>query len=172
MTPPTLTTKRLVMRAPTDGDRAAYHAFYAVTDLAVGHYRGGRSEAEVDAILRRDMDHWVRNGFGIWLLRTHGADAVLGGVGLDHTDGWPGHEVTWWLMPDTRGHGYATEAAQAAIDWAYEQKHWPKVQTFFRDENTASRRVAERLGGTFDRRLRFPDGVERDIYVFPQRVTA
>jgi RimJ/RimL family protein N-acetyltransferase len=172
MTPPVLTTDRLTMHAPTAGDRAAYHAFYTTTDLTIGRYRGRRTDAEVDAILRRDMEHWAAKGYGMWLLRKHGDETVLGGTGLDFSDDWKMHEVTWWLMPAARGHGYATETARAVVDWAYAQGLWPQVETFFRDENIASRRVAERLGGIFDRRLCFPDGVMRDVYALPAQVTA
>jgi len=172
MTPPVLTTARLTLRAPTACDRAAYHAFYFSTELTVGHYRGGRSDAEVDAILSREITHWATNGFGMWLLRKHSDDTVLGGTGLEFADDWQMHEVTWWLMPEARGHGYATEAARVVVDWAYEHALWPQVETFFRDENVASRRVAERLGGTFDRRECFPDGVTRDVYALPAQVTA
>ena len=172
MSAPVLTTKRLEMRAPTADDTAAYRAFYAASDLTVGQYRGGRTDAEVDQILRNDVDHWARHGFGMWLLRAHGDETVLGGAGLDFADDWQMHEVTWWLMPDARGEGFATEAARAAINWAYAEDLWPQVETYFRDENVASRRLAERLGGTFDRRMRFPDGIMRDIYVLPPEVPA
>lgn len=116
---PQLTTERLILRAPCAADLDAYRAFYAVSDVTVGGYRGGRSDADVAAILDRDIAHWAAKGFGMFTLRRISDGAFLGGTGLSHPDGWPSHELTWWQMPEARGHGYATEASRAVIDWAY-----------------------------------------------------
>lgn len=165
---PRLTTKRLVLRAPRPTDLPAYAAFYAVTDLKVGGYRSGRSEAEVVAILERDIAHWQQMGFGMFLMRLKGSDRVMGGTGLNHPKGWPSHELTWWLMPRARGKGYASEASRAVISWAYESLGWDNVETHMRDENRAAHALAQRLGGTVTRRDTFPDGVTRDVYSLPQ----
>ncbi|MEJ6393668.1 GNAT family N-acetyltransferase [Gymnodinialimonas sp. 2305UL16-5] len=166
---PTLETERLTLRAPGAQDLVSYEAFYAVSDVTVGGYRGGRSAQEVAEILAQDIAHWADKGFGMFLLRRKGEEAVLGGAGLVHPDNWPSHELTWWLMPEARGAGYATEASRAVIDWAYRVLGWLRVETHMRDENTAARAIAQRLGGTIDRRETFPDGVTRDVYVLPKQ---
>ena len=140
-----------------------------MSDVTVGSYRGGRSEAEVAARLERDISHWAVKGFGMWMLRMKGAPDVLGGAGLSHPDDWPSHELTWWLMPKARGTGIATEATRRIIDWAYDTLGWPVVETHMRDENAPARRLAERLGGKIIRRDRFPDGVARDVFALPNR---
>lgn len=165
---PIISTPRLTLRAPTPDDLGAYRAFYAVSDLTVGGYRGGRSDDEVAAILRANIDHWGTKGFGIWLLRRSGETGVIGGCGLAHPDDWPRHELTWWLMPDARGRGYATEASRAVIDWAYDKLGWPSVETHMRDENLPARRLAERLGGRKISRDTFPDGITRDVFELPK----
>ena len=43
---PVLSTERLDMRPPEDADLGAYRAFYAVSDVKVGGYRGGRTDEE------------------------------------------------------------------------------------------------------------------------------
>lgn len=169
---PQLTTERLILRAPCAADLDAYRAFYAVSDVTVGGYRGGRSDADVAAILDRDIAHWAAKGFGMFTLRRISDGAFLGGTGLSHPDGWPSHELTWWQMPEARGHGYATEASRAVIDWAYGTLGWSQVETHMRDENAAAHALAKRLGGVMDRREVFPDGITRDVYVLPQKVAA
>lgn len=166
---PTLTTKRLKLRPPTASDLDFYTAFNAVSDTRVGSYRGGKSPAEVQAVLTRDIAHWAK-GFGMWLLEL-GDGTVVGGAGLAHPDDWPSHELTWWLMPDQRGRGYASEASRAVIEFGYETLGWPQVETHMRDENLAARRLAERLGGTVVRRDLFPDGVTRDVFALPRQQT-
>lgn len=163
-----LDTRRLTLRVPEADDLAAYRAFYAVSDVTVGSYRGGRTEAEIAALHGRDMTHWADKGFGMFLLRRHGDGAVLGGAGLSHPDDWPSHELTWWLMPAARGLGYATEASRAVIGWAYDTLGWARVETHMRDENAPARRLAQRLGGIVDRRETFPDGVTRDVFLLPR----
>ena len=165
---PQLDTDRLTLRTPTAADLPAYEAFYtAAGDVTEGHYRGGRSSAEVADILAADIAHWKTNGFGIWLLRLTGSDNVLGGAGLARETGWPA-ELTWWLMPAARGQGYATEASRTIIAYAYDVLRWEQVQTFMRDWNIASHRLAQRLGGVKVARDVFPDGVTRDIYTLPR----
>ncbi|MFK7940239.1 MAG: GNAT family N-acetyltransferase [Roseovarius sp.] len=169
---PQLTTDRLTLRAPVAADMQAYQAFYAATDMTVGTYRGGRSTAEIADIHAADMAHWQNKGFGIWLLRRREQDTVLGGAGLVVEEDWDTDELTWWLMPQARGHGYATEASRAIIAYAYDTLGWSRVQTFMRDENIRSHKMAQRLGGTVTLRDVFPDGVTRDVYVLPREVSA
>jgi len=163
---PTLTTKRLTLRPPTASDLDVYTAFNAVSDTSVGAYRGGKTPAEVLAVLTGDIAHWSK-GFGMWLLAL-GDGTVVGGAGLVHPDDWPSHELTWWLMPDQRRHGYATEASRAVIEFGYDTLGWPQVETHMRDENLPARHLAERLGGTVARRDMFPDGVARDVFALPR----
>ena len=173
---PRLTTERLTLRAPKEGDRALYAAFYASSDLTVGSYRGGRSADEIVAILNRDRAHWQRHGYGMFLLEDRATGSVLGGAGLVHPEGLPGHELTWWLLPHARGKGFALEASLAVVDWAHDGLGWTRVETFMRDENTPARRLATRIvatrGGRQDRRETFPDSVTRDVFVLSERVAA
>jgi len=167
---PRLTTKRLTLDPPTQADLGTYQAFYAASDTKVGAYRGGRTDAKIRAILQHDVAHW-RKGFGIWMLRLTDGQTI-GGTGLTHADDWNTHELTWWLLPDHRGHGYAFEASRAVITFAYKTLGWPQVETFMRDANIPARRLAERLGGTVTRRDIFPDGVARNVYALPRTAKA
>lgn len=165
---PVLDTLRLTLAPPRPGHYATYRAFYDASDLTVGTYRGGRVDNEVRAILERDIDHWNAKGFGIWMIRLRGSETAVGGTGLSHHDNWPSHELTWWLLPEARGAGYATEASRAVIGWAYDVLGWSVVETHMRDENAPARRMAHRLGGRIARRDTFPDGVARDVFALPR----
>lgn len=167
---PALDTARLTLRAPGPDDFAAYRAFYDLSDVTAGSYRGGRTDDEVRAILQAHIDHWPARGFGMWLLRTRDTGRFVGGAGISHPADWPSHELTWWLMPEARGTGYASEASRAVIGWACDTLGWPLVETHMRDENIPARRLAERLGGQVIRRETFPDGVTRDVFALPRGV--
>lgn len=64
--------------------------------------------------------------------------------GTDHGE----HELGWHLHPDSWGHGYATEAAQAMLDHVFAAGLSDVWVGMFVD-NLASRAVAERLGLPF-----------------------
>ena len=166
MSAPTLHTDRFDLSCPRATDAGAYHAFYAETDLKVGKYRAGLSHAEVDAVLEEDIAQWDRKGFGMFLIRPKAKADVFGGAGIRHANNWPSHELTWWVMPANRRQGIAKEASLAVLNWAFSILGWTTVETHFRDENAPARQLTEKLGGTFNRRETFPDGVARDVYAF------
>ena len=62
----------------------------------------------------------------------------------------------WGLHPDARGKGYATEAAAASIDYAFDVLQWTTVIHLVHPDNIRSRRVAERLGATLQGRTNMP----------------
>ncbi|MEM8752317.1 MAG: GNAT family N-acetyltransferase [Pseudomonadota bacterium] len=163
---PTLDTDRLTLTAPTTDDLSAYVAFYGRDERTLS-YPGGLTPEEAAAVLDADIDAWRTKGFGIWLIRRRGEDEVVGAAGLAHEDGWPCAELTWWLFPEARGAGYAAEASRAVVAFAYDALGWDRVETYMRDENGPARRLAERLGGKVDRRIAFPDGHDRDVYLIP-----
>ncbi|MEM1298016.1 MAG: GNAT family N-acetyltransferase [Pseudomonadota bacterium] len=167
MTPPILDTDRLRLEPPEARHLAAYQAFYAIPSDQKGSYRAPRPAEEVEGMLTRDIAEWDRNGFGMFLLHRKDTGAFVGGTGLAHPADWPRHELTWWLMPEARGTGFATEASRAVIAWAYDTLGWSVVETHMRDENGPARRLAERLGGTRIARETFPDGVTRDVFALP-----
>ena len=167
MTPPTLETQRLRLEPPSESHLDHYLAFYAIPNDLAGSYRSPRPRAEVGGLLARDIAEWQRNGFGMFLLHRLDTGAFVGGAGLAHPDDWPRHELTWWLMPEARGTGFATEASRAVLTWAYDTLGWPVVETHMRDENLPARRLAERLGGQKIIRQTFPDGVTRDVFSLP-----
>lgn len=70
----------------------------------------------------------------------------LGRVGPWNPEGWPEPEIGWTLHPDSHGHGYATEAAQASVDYAFDTLGWKRTIHIIVDGNEASMRVAERVG--------------------------
>lgn len=161
---PVLTTDRLTLRAPIAEDLDAYVRFFA--DAEASHFYGGplrRDQAY--GVLCRDIGHWALKGFGKFAITRDGA--TLGGCGIVHPEGWPGHELTWWLLPEARGTGIAQEASRAVLAWARDRLGRDVVETHFRDGNTAARRLTETLGGKKLRRETFPDGIARDIYAIP-----
>jgi RimJ/RimL family protein N-acetyltransferase len=94
----------------------------------------------------RAMDELVERGIGARVLRPLDGSAPLGYVAVVvGRASFDEPELAWELLPDARGQGYATEAAAVLRDAALasgRQRLWATI----RPDNTASRRVAEKLG--------------------------
>jgi ribosomal-protein-alanine N-acetyltransferase len=60
-------------------------------------------------------------------------------------------EIGWMLTPSAWGHGYATEAARAIRDEAFERLELESIIAMHHPENAASRRIMEKLGMEFER---------------------
>ncbi|WCR11673.1 GNAT family N-acetyltransferase [Paracoccus stylophorae] len=161
---PLLRTARLTLRLPDARDLDAYAAFFA--DAQASHFYGGPLRRDqAFGVLCRDIGHWSLRGYGKFAVTRNGA--TIGGCGIVHPDGWPGRELTWWLLPDARGQGLAREASVAVLAWARDALASAEVETHFRDDNDAALRLTRSLGGRRLRRAVFPDGVARDIHAIP-----
>lgn len=163
---PELETERLRLVVPTEAHVDHYNRFFTDAE-ASSRYGGPLTEGQAWTRLAHDRGVWHLRGFGVWVIEHRARGAALGGCGFWQGPGWP-RELTWWLLPDARGAGIASEASQAAIAHAYEEFAWPTVQTYMTDENEPARALARRLGGRDVGRHEFPDGETRTIYTLPR----
>jgi RimJ/RimL family protein N-acetyltransferase len=145
---PTLHTARLVLRGWRPEDFPPYAAMLADDETARFITAQGRGLSEADAW--NDMvwliGHWQMLGYGMFVVEERATGAFLGRVGPLRPPSWPEFEIAWSLAPGARGKGYAVEAAQAAIDWSFETLGLERIVSIIDPRNSASRRVAERLG--------------------------
>lgn len=148
LTIPTLTTDRLILRAPKLADAPAHAAFYASERAG---FVGGPLTAEQSwRTLALELGHWALRGFGRWILTRKDDDTAIGVIGLWYPKGFPEHELGWDLFEGATGKGFATEAALAARTYAYDTLGWTTVTSMINPANAASAAVATRLGATFD----------------------
>ncbi|MFC4450310.1 GNAT family N-acetyltransferase [Halorussus aquaticus] len=107
------------------------------------------------------------NGDASFVACERGGDPV-GQVSLFRTEHDHG-EISYWLLPEARGEGYATEAVSLLLDHAFDTSGRHRVYARVVDFNEASRAVVERLGFTEEGRLRehvFLDGAYRDVVLY------
>ena len=74
-------------------------------------------------------------------------------------------DIGWIIHPDYQGRGYATEAAQVALEYAFMERNLRRVTSACDGRNTASLRLMERLGMRCEGRLmqsRFTGGAWHD----------
>lgn len=157
-------TERLHLRPWTRdaGDREAFVRLCADAQVMRWVAEGRPwSAAEATDALDRLVAHWEERGFGLWAAVPHGAAGPVGFVGLA-VPGYlptvlPAVEVGWRLERAWWGRGLATEGARAALAWAFGPLGLDGVISIIRPENTASVRVAEKLGMGVDRVLPHPE---------------
>ena len=87
--------------------------------------------------------------YGSWAVVVRDSGVVAGTVALVPVDGAGGPdadvEVAWHLHPDSRGRGYATEAARAAFDRGHDAGI-AEILALTDPANTPSQAVCRRLG--------------------------
>ena len=88
---------------------------------------------------------------------------LIGRAGLLNLPGWPDVEVCWALSPQFWGQGYATEAAEASIRWAFAEAGLGRLVSLIDPDNRASAAVALRVGETLRERITF-NGKPTDVY--------
>jgi RimJ/RimL family protein N-acetyltransferase len=136
------------MREWREEDLDAFAAFYA--DAEVMRFLSGETMARNDAwrAISSSAGHWVLRGYGTWVVERKTDGAVVGRVGLINPEGWPGLEVGWTLGRPYWGHGYATEAAKAAMNYGFLTQGVDRLLSLIDPENKPSQAVARRLGET------------------------
>lgn len=144
---PTLETERLILRPPQRSD------FDGVAELLgdeeAARYIGGHMPRA--AAWRKFLQMpgaWAIQGFAMFSVIDKTSGEWLGQAGPWQPEGWPGTEVGWSFKRASWGHGYAHEAAVAAIDWAFDHLQWSEVIHSIDPDNHASQALAERLGST------------------------
>ncbi len=149
---PTVTTDRLRLRAFRAGDLDAYSTMQANPEVMRYMVMGRTStRVEVWRTMATSLGQWALRGYGMWACEKSEDGAFIGSVGIFQPLDWPEPEIAYSLDQPFWGHGFATEAARAARDWFFEHFPLPRVGSFIRPDNHASKRVVERLGAVCER---------------------
>jgi len=129
----------------------------------VRKYLGGAwtEEEAITGSFRRMLAS--QEGASFWIIREKQTNAFIGLISLDmHHDG-VSTEVSYELLPEWWGSGYAAETVTAVIDYAFRELGLPEVIAETQAANKASCRLLERIGMSFrDTVQRF--GEQQAIY--------
>jgi RimJ/RimL family protein N-acetyltransferase len=154
-------TDRLCLRTPTSLDATALYDLFTDPEVMQGLGMPPISAPrEAHAMTDDGIGSWRTDGLGPFILETAAPEGqVVGQAGLMIFDtrnwmrsSWAdarSHaqpELGWALIRRHWGHGYATEAAAAIRDWAYEARSIDRLVSLISPDNVRSQRVAERLG--------------------------
>ncbi len=152
---PILSSARLVLRGWRASDRAPFAALNA-DPRVVRHLGPPLARDASDALALSIEAHFAARGFGLWAVEAPGVAEFIGFVGLSvprfEAHFTPCTEIGWRLAAAHWGHGYATEAARAALAFGFAQLAIAEIVSFTTRANASSRAVMERLGMSHDAR--------------------
>jgi RimJ/RimL family protein N-acetyltransferase len=107
-----------------------------------------RRESAAD--LQKMIDNWEGLGYGLFAAEVRKTGVLIGWAGLavPHflPEVLPAVEIGWRLDRGFWGHGYATEAATAAMRFGFLDRGLDRLISIRQVENVRSARVMEKLG--------------------------
>lgn len=146
-----LITERLVLRGHEPADLDDVAAMWG--DTAVTRYIGfTRSRQDAWFTMARYRGFWSLLGYGYWIVRERRTERFVGEVGFGDfkrgldpdLSGMP--EAGWVFAQSAWGQGFASEATCAIHDWLDRQGQAASSVCVIDPENTASVRIAEKIG--------------------------
>jgi RimJ/RimL family protein N-acetyltransferase len=160
----TIQTERLLMRRWRESDREPFAALNGDAET-LKYFPGTLDRAASDALIDRIEAGFDERGYGLWALEVAGSGQFIGFTGLnpmpDDVPGAGGMEVGWRLARPAWRHGYATEAARAALTVAFGGAGLTEIWSMTAVLNEPSQAVMRRLGLTEVARFdhpRVPEG--------------
>jgi RimJ/RimL family protein N-acetyltransferase len=145
-----LRTERLLMQPAT------------VDDIEPLARMAGAAE-RVAALIRSSTQWWHTHGYGVWVILDPETQLRIGWCGLRPGNSPLAPELLYGLDRAVHGRGLATEAARAAVGFAFSLPGVRSVWAATGLNNAASAALMERIGMAFERRDRL-DGTESLIY--------
>jgi RimJ/RimL family protein N-acetyltransferase len=146
---PRLETDRLILRPPLAEDFDAWAEFCA-DEEAARFIGGAQTRAGAWRVICVMTGAWTIRGYSMFSVLEKATGRWVGRVGPWKPETWPG------IVRDCWGKGYAVEAAEAAIDWAFDVLGWDEVIHTIEPANQNSIKVAQKLGSRILRQAVLP----------------
>ncbi len=158
-----LKTERLILRSWKDEDREPFAAMNA--DPEVMRYLLKKLDRkESDELVDRFQRQYEQRGYSMLAVERIADGNFLGFTGLGHHRWFPDEvEVGWRLARFAWGQGYATEAARACVDHAFNVLHLDHLISITLPENVRSQAVMKRIGMKENRRTTV-EGIDLVVY--------
>jgi [ribosomal protein S5]-alanine N-acetyltransferase len=161
-------TPRLILREFTLADAEDLFRIYSDKETMRFQVVPGDYSAEVERYYlgRHIEEYYKTHGFGLWAVILKENNRLIGRCGLLRQPLEDGEvtEVSYLIEREFWNQGYASEAASAVLKLGFEKYNFQRLVAFIAPENTASIRVAEKIGMQFERKVDFRSFGEVDLY--------
>ncbi len=149
-----LETERLILREMNKDDFLPLCKIMQDNDTMYA-YEGAFSNEEVKSWLHKQIKNYEIYGYGLWAVVLKETKEMIGQCGLtwQKINDKTVLEIGYLFQKDFWHHGYATEAAIACKEYAFNKLNAKEVYSIIRETNTASINVAKRNGMTVSERF-------------------
>jgi [ribosomal protein S5]-alanine N-acetyltransferase len=150
--PDRIETARVIGERLRESDLAEFQRIYQDPDVMA--WLGGPIPAEsVAAFVTRQIEHWERYGFGIYVLRDPQDGAFVGYAGILHifVAGVDEVEIMYGIHAKYWNKGLTTEFARELKTLALDRLALPNVVAFTLPTNVGSQRVMQKSGLVYER---------------------
>lgn len=143
-------TDRLILRELTMDDLRDLHAILSDPDL-MRHYPQPFDWEKSKSWIAWNLENYATYGFGLWAVILKADNRLIGdcGITMQKVNGSMEPEIGYHIHKTHLNKGYATEAAKACREYAFEVLRFERVFSYMNHTNTPSRRVAEKNGMKF-----------------------
>ena len=141
-------TKRLLIRPVQLGDERAVHEYAGDKNLTMMLFLPNDSFEETAALVKENAEQWKsedQTKFDFVILLD---GRIIGGCDFDlrHSADRSYATLGWIINKNYRNQGYASEAASAIMDFAFENLKIDRVYAQCDIKNTASFKVMQKIG--------------------------
>jgi [ribosomal protein S5]-alanine N-acetyltransferase len=157
-TPIVCETSRLILRKFNESDLEPLFSFLGDPEVMRFSITGPETREGIQTkYLPSCLKRYDRDGLGQWAVVRRSDGFCVGecGICVQEIDGEREFEISYRLRRDCWGIGLATEAAQACRDYGFKQAGLRRLISIIESENTASIRVAEKMGMTLEKTAAF-----------------
>jgi len=165
-----LETKRLVLRRMSVAD--AEFIFALVNEPAFIRNIGDKGVRSLDDarayILNGPMSSYAKHGYGLYRVDLKENGEPIGICGLLKRDTLDDVDIGFALLEKFRGRGFATESAEAVMEYGRGALGLERIVAITSPDNDASIRVLGKIGLRFDKMIRMP-GSSEDTRLFVPR---
>jgi RimJ/RimL family protein N-acetyltransferase len=160
-------TERLFLRPFTPDDAEEYWPLVSFPEVL--RYTGEQPQMSLEGVrqilLSRPIRDYSVHGFGRMACIEKSSGRLVGFSGLKYLEDLREVDVGYRFLPDCWGKGYATESAHALMQDGIDKHGITRIIGLVQPENAASVRVLNKLGLTFERKIR-PEGCASDIDLY------
>ncbi len=145
-------TERLIFRPFTEEDLPTL--VEQRSDPDVNRYLGGPARQNAEALATRlkfYMDCYDKFGFGSCAMLWRETGEMIGTAGIQPLEDTGEIEVGYSIIKPYWGLGIGTEAAKGWMEYGFNTAGLERIVAVAVEENTASRRIMEKLGMTYEK---------------------
>ena len=145
-----LETDRLILRELKLNDKDELAQILSDKE-SMKYYTHPFSDEEVVNWINRNINNYKTYSHGLWAVLLKGKNTFIGdcGITIQQVEGENIHEIGYHIKKEYWNKGYATEAARACKDYAFNILNIDKIYSYTKVDNCPSRKVAEKVGMKF-----------------------